>query len=107
MKKEHMVGTRLPEELVRDLEAIEKVEQTDRSTTLRKLLHKAIGDWKLEHYARSYGENKISLARAAHEAGVSLWEMMDYVRGRKVPAQYDLADFRSDLKKVVPGRARR
>ncbi len=38
MKKEHMVGTRLPDTVVRDLEAIEEVEQSDRSTTVRKLV---------------------------------------------------------------------
>jgi hypothetical protein len=49
MKKERMVGTRLPETVVRDLEAIEQVEQADRSTTVRKLLSRAIEDWKLDH----------------------------------------------------------
>ena len=48
MKKEQMVGTRLPDTVVRDLEAIEQVEQADRSTTVRKLLSRAIQDWKLE-----------------------------------------------------------
>ena len=52
MRKEQMVGTRLPLEVVHELELIESVEQADRSTTLRKLLTKAIGEWKLEHYAR-------------------------------------------------------
>ena len=56
MRKEQMVGSRLPVELVQDLEMIERVEQTDRSTALRKLLHKAVGDWKREHYARQYGD---------------------------------------------------
>ena len=100
MKKEQMVGTRLPEDLIKDLETIERVEQADRSTTLRKLLYKAVRDWKMEHYARLYGEGKISLARAAKEAGVSLWEMMDYARSRKVPAQYDLDDFERDFRKI-------
>ena len=100
MKKEQMVGTRLPEEMVRELETIEGVEQSDRSTTVRKLLYKAIRDWKLEHYARLYGDEKMTLAKAASSAGVSLWEMMDYVRSRKIPAQYDLEDFRRDLKGI-------
>jgi len=97
MKKERMVGTRLPLELVRELELIEDVEQSDRSTTVRRLLAKAIQQWKLEHYARLYGDGKLTLARAARDAGVSLWEMMDYARTRKVPAQYDLEDLNRDL----------
>ena len=92
-----MVGTRLPSELVRELAFIEEVEQSDRSTTVRRLLSKAIQQWKLEHYVRLYGDGKLTLARAARDAGVSLWEMMDYTRARKVPAQYDLEELQRDL----------
>ena len=97
MKKEQMVGARLPPELVRGLELIEDVEQSDRSTTVRRLLSQAIRQWKLEHYVRQYGDGKLTLARAARDAGVSVWEMMDYARARKVPAQYDLEDLERDL----------
>ena len=97
MKKEQMVGARLSPELVRELELIEDVEQSDRSTTVRRLLSQAIQQWKLEHYVRLYGDGKLTLARAARDAGVSLWEMMDYARARKVPAQYDLEDLERDL----------
>ena len=97
MKKEQMVGARLPSELVRELAFIEEVEQSDRSTTVRRLLSKAIQQWKLEHYVRPYGDGKLTLARAVRDAGVSLWEMMDYARARKVPAQYGLEELQRDL----------
>ena len=106
MRKEQMVGTRLPDTVVRDLEAIEEVEQSDRSTTVRKLLSRAIQDWKLDHYSRLYGSGKLTLARAAREARVSLWEMMDYVKSKKITAQYDLEDFQRDLKIVTAGERR-
>lgn len=105
MKKERMVGARLPLELVRELELIENVEQSDRSTTLRKLLSNAVRQWKLEHYARPYGDGKVTLARAARDAGVSLWEMMDYARARKTPVQYDLEDLERDLQTIHQGDA--
>ena len=75
MKKEQVVGTRLPLELVSELELIEDVEQSDRSTTVRRLLSKAVRQWKLDHYVRLYGDGKLTLARAARDAGVSLWEI--------------------------------
>jgi len=106
MRKEQMVGTRLPDTVVRDLEAIEEVEQSDRSTTVRKLLSRAIQDWKLDHYSRLYGSGKLTLARAAREARVSLWEMMDYVKSKKITAQYELEDFQRDLKIVTAGERR-
>jgi len=104
MKNEQMVGTRLPGNLVRDLEQIEAAEQADRSTTVRKLLARAVREWKLEHYARAYGHSQVTLARAAAEAGVTLWEMSTYVRAEKIPAQYDADDLWQDLARI---RARR
>ena len=58
---------------------------------------KGIRQRKLEHYVRQYGEGRVTLARAARDAGVSLWEMIDYARARKVSAQYDLDDLKRDL----------
>ncbi len=102
MKKEQMVGTRLPLELVSELELIEDVEQSDRSTTVRRLLSKAVRQWKLDHYVRLYGDGKLTLARAARDAGVSLWEMMDYARTTKISVQYDLEDLQRDMQ-IVSG----
>ena len=62
---------------------------------------------ELKHYARQYGEGKVTLARAASDAGVSLWEMMDYARARKVPAQYEVEDLQRDLETISAASASR
>jgi predicted HTH domain antitoxin len=98
MKKEELVAARLPEELVTELRRIERVEQADRSTVVRKLLCRAIVDWKKEYMAKLYSEGRISLERAAMEAGISVREMMEYFRQRKVSAQYGLEDLEEDMK---------
>ena len=102
MKKEHIVGTRLPQSLINDLEKIEKADQCDRSTILRKLLSGAIHEWKLDYYAKEYARGRITMARAAEEAAVPLWEMLDYARRHKIPAQYSLEDLRHDIQVALP-----
>ena len=98
MKKEEMVAARLPEPLVSDIKKIESVEQADRSTVLRKLLYKAVTDWKKEYAARLYAEGSITLERAAMDAGTSVREMMEYLKQRKTPAQYSIEDLEEDMK---------
>lgn len=100
IKKEQMVGARLPDSLVADLEMIGRIEEADRSTILRKLLSRAIAEWKLEHYAQAYGSGSMTMARASEEAGVSIWEMLEYVRERRIPAQYALEDLEHDLEVI-------
>jgi len=41
-----------------------------------------------------------------HNGGVSLWEMMDYVKAKKITVQYDLEDFQRDLKTVAASERR-
>jgi len=98
MKKEELVATRLPKKLVSDLKKIEDTEQSDRSTVLRKLLSRAVTDWKKEHAASLYAEGRVTLQRAAVDSGVSVREMMDYLKARKIPAQYDVEDLEEDMK---------
>ncbi len=96
-KKEQMVGTRLPASFIADLEEIERAEQSDRSTVLRRLLYRAIKEWKLEYYAQEYAAGRLTTDKAAEMAGVSVWEMMEYLRQRKIPAQYSLEDLEHDV----------
>ena len=100
MKKEELIASRVPANLVADLRKLEEVEQLDRSTAIRRLLYTGLREWKLEYAARLYQENKVTLGRAAEEAGVSAREMMDYLRQKKVAMQYDAEDFESDLKAI-------
>ena len=98
MRKEELVATRLPRSLVSDLKKIENAEQSDRSTVLRKLLYKAVMDWKKEHAARLYADGKVTLERAAMDSEISVREMMEYLKARKIPAQYDVEDLEDDMK---------
>jgi len=93
-----MVAARLPEALVSDIKKIESVEQADRSTVLRKLLHKAVTEWKKEYAARLYAEGSITLEKAAMDASISVREMMEWLKQRKIPVQYDLEDLEEDMK---------
>ncbi len=100
MKKEELVAARLPNQLVKVLRKIEGVEQSDRSSVVRKLLYRAVADWKKEYAARLYAERKLTLERAAMEADVSVREMMDYLRQKKAPGQYDLSELEEDMVRV-------
>jgi len=100
MKKEELIASRVPPDLLEDLRKIEETEHLDRSTALRRLLYSGIREWKLEHAAKLYQENKLTMEKAADEAGVSIREMMEYFKQKKIPMQYDLEDFERDLKGI-------
>jgi predicted HTH domain antitoxin len=47
-----------------------------------------------------YAEARVSMARAARETGVSIWEFMAYLRSKKIPSQYDFEEWERDLRTV-------
>lgn len=100
MTKETLIASRVPPDLVAELERVEEAEHIDRSTALRRLLYAGIREWKLQYAANRYRENTVTLARAAEEAGISVREMMEYLRQKKVLMQYDMEDFERDLKGI-------
>ena len=96
-----IVSTRVSDNMAKDLEEIEKEEKADRATVVRKLLAKAIADWKLERALTLYSSGKVTLWKASKIAGLSLWEMTEIVRKRKVSFQYTYEDFREDYEKAL------
>jgi predicted HTH domain antitoxin len=96
-----IVSTRVPDDMAKDLAEIEKEEQADRATVVRKLLAQAIGEWKLERALTLYRDGKITLWKAAKNADLSLWEMMEIIRERKIPFRYAYEDFRDDFEKAL------
>ena len=96
-----VISTRIPDEVAKDLKEIEKEEKTDRATTIRKLLATGIQQWKTEHALKLYREGKITLWKAAKIADLSLWEMMEITKERKIPFRYTYEDFHEDFEAAL------
>lgn len=102
MQYSNPAGGALSKELLQDLETIQAVEQKDRATVVHQLLSRSILLWKMDYYLEKYAAGALSLSQAAHGAGVSPWEMMDYASARKVASQYDLSEFQHDWATIRP-----
>jgi len=95
------VATRLKDKILEDFNLIVKEEKTDRATVLRKLLAIGISQWKLEHALKLYKEQKVTTWKAAEIAGISLYEFIDVLKNRRIPAQYAMEDLEEDLRELA------
>lgn len=96
-----IISTRVPDEIAKDLKEIEEEEKTDRATVVRKLLARAIQQWKMERALRLYREGKVTLWRAAKLAGVTLREMMDLAAKEGIQFQYTQKDLEEDIEAAL------
>ncbi len=95
-----VMTARLSEELERDLNLVAKIEQQEKSTILRKLLARALVEWKREEALKKYQEGIFSTEQAAAFIGISTWSFLSLLKEKKIPLQYDLQDFKKELKEI-------
>jgi len=96
-----VMTTRVPEELAKEVEKIAEIEALDKSTTLKRLLIKAVQAWKMDYAIKLYQEGRISIGKAAEVAGVSLWEIGDILSKRRIPIQIGREELEEDLRAAV------
>ncbi|HKZ64652.1 MAG TPA: UPF0175 family protein [Thermoplasmata archaeon] len=93
-----MVSLRLPGDLRREIERLAKREGKDKSELIREFLRRAVASRKVELALEAYQARKVSLGKAAELADLSLWEMLDVLRDRRIPLSYSAEDLEEDLR---------
>ncbi len=93
-----IISTRLKKEEIDELNRISEREHIDRSALVRKFLIRQVQEYKMRDMAERYRKGLVSLAEAATAAGVSIYEMMDYLDREKItPPQTTAAEFNDTL----------
>lgn len=95
-----LISARLPPEMKREIEWYAKKEKVGKTVAIRKVLDRGLKEIKLEHALEEYRKGRITLWKAASLAGLSLWEMLDIVKEKKIPVPYTLEDLREDIAAV-------
>ena len=91
-----VVTTRIEEDHFEAIKEIEKDEQTERAEVVRKLLARAIKEWRTKKALDSLKERKITIRKAAALAGASYVEMLDLASKADIDIGYSLEDLRKD-----------
>lgn len=91
---------RVPEKCFRDLKQIEEEEQAERAEVVRRLLARAIKEWKLKKATELLRQHKVTLRRAAKIAEVSYVEILDLVAKAGIDIGYSLSELERDIERV-------
>lgn len=89
--------TRISDELKREIETISEEEHLDVSAVTRRLLERAVAEHRLERALELYRERRVSLGRAAEEAGVPLRAFLHELNARGIPFHYTREDLEEDF----------
>ena len=94
------ITTRLPDKFVIGLKNIADKENLDTSAVIRKLLARAIEEWKKEYAVENYKKGEFSLGQAAQFAEISIWEFIELIKQKKISLNYDEEELEEELKAI-------
>ncbi len=91
------IGIRLPKEVLSRIERLSREEAEDRSTMIRRLVIQGYSNFIREKAAQRYRDGRLTLSGAAHQAGLTLWEMERYLIEHGYKSSYSVEDLASEL----------
>ncbi len=95
---------RLDENLLKRIEYLGEEEHLDRSTTtIRLLLEEGYKNFVKKKAAEAYIRGKLTISKAAQKAGLTIFEMQQYLVSRGFKSSYSVQDLEEELK-LLPTR---
>ncbi|MBC8448389.1 MAG: UPF0175 family protein [Chloroflexi bacterium] len=84
MAQTTQLSLRISSDLAQEIETIAEQEALRKTDVVRKYLVEGVRRWKLERATHRYQQGQTTLERAAADAGLPLYGMMDELRRRGI-----------------------
>lgn len=95
------INIRVEENLVRDLDVLASYEHISRTNLVRRIINEGVVRCKREWALQLYRLGQVTKSRAAELAGISLWEMMDLIDQKGLPADYSMDDVLDEIRRLL------
>ncbi len=92
------LAVRVPEAVEKEILKVIEYEKSDKATVVRALLEIGLLEWKKKTALELLRNGKVTFAKAAEIADISLWEFADLVKQYKVEwIRYNSEDIESEM----------
>ncbi|AKG91211.1 Uncharacterized protein family {UPF0175} [Geoglobus ahangari] len=96
-----VISVRVGSELERKIRKLIELEKSDKSSAVRRALERGVEEELKKVALELYMSRKVSLAKAAEIAEVSVREMMEYLKERGVPLNLTVEELRRDFEEAM------
>ena len=79
-----LVSSRIPDSIEKELRWYAEKEKVGVTIAIRKIIEMGVKEARLKDVLEKLREHSITLGKAAELAGISIWDMIDIVKERKI-----------------------
>jgi len=96
------LAVRVPEEIEKEILEVVEREKLDKAPAVRTLLEMGIAEWRKQTALESLRDGKVTFAKAAEMAKLSLWEFADLVKQHNVEwVRYTREEIEEEIKQAA------
>lgn len=95
------ISIRPTEKIERKLDWLVSIENIGKSAVIRKILEIGINEELKNRALELYRDNRVSLAKAAEIADISVREMMALVKEKDIPLHIGIDEIREDFEAAI------
>ncbi len=96
-----IISIRPTEEIERKLERLIRIEKSERSALVRRILNIGLEEELKKHAIELFRDKKVSLAKAAEIADISVREMMDLIKEKGISLHISIEEIREDFEAAM------
>jgi len=95
------LAVRIPKEIEEEILEVVEREKLDKATAVRTLLEMGIVEWRKQTALELLRDGKVTFAKAAEMAKLSLWEFVDLVKQRHIEwVRYTPEEIEKEIKEA-------
>jgi len=95
------LAVRIPKEIEKEILEVVEREKLDKATAVRTLLEMGIVEWRKQTALELLRDGKVTFAKAAEIAKLSLWEFADLVKQRNIEwVRYTPEEIEKEIKEA-------
>jgi len=95
------LAVRIPKEIEKEILEVVEREKLDKATVVRTLLEMGIVEWRKQTALELLRDGKVTFAKAAEMAKLSLWEFADLVKQRNIEwVRYTPEEIEKEIKEA-------
>ena len=101
------LAVRVPEELEKDINEIVKEEKLDKATVVRNLLETGMSERRKKTALDLLQNGKVTFAKAAEIARLSLWEFADIVKQNNIEwIRFEQEEIEKDFRQATAAKCK-
>ncbi len=95
-----ILTSRISEKLMDDINEIRKKEHADRAEIVRRLLNKAIKEWKLKEALKKISKGKWTIRKASRYLEMTYHEVLDKMTQNNIDSGPSISDLRENIDSI-------